>query len=241
MNCVVLQPSYIPWRGFFHQVRKSDVFVHYDDVQFDKHGWRNRNQVKGRNGLQWLTIPVRSKGNVSQGLPINEVMIDHSTNWARKHWETIRQIYGKAPYFSNCAPWLQDFYAEPPARLVDFVIPLTEYLAAALGIHNVRFVRSSELATAGKKTDRLVDLLTQVGATHYISGPSAKSYMEEDKLAAAGIGLEYIVYDYPEYAQPNPPFVGNVSVLDLLFAHGPDAGQYIWAKEQLDARPRQAA
>ena len=98
MNCVILQPSYIPWRGFFHQVRKADVFIHYDDAQYDKEGWRNRNRVKGPNGAQWLTIPVRSKGNVTNGLPINKVRITEGQDWARKHWETLRQLYGKAPY-----------------------------------------------------------------------------------------------------------------------------------------------
>ena len=228
MTCVVLQPSYIPWRGFFHQVFKADVFIHYDDVQFDKHGWRNRNLVKGPAGPQWLTIPIHAKGNVTQGLPIDRVAINHASDWPRKHWETIRQLYGKTPYFAHFAPRLREFFAAPPELLADFVIPLTEYLAGELGIRHTRFVRSSQIGGEGKKTDRLIALLKAVGATHYISGPAAKEYMEEDKLTAAGISLEYMTYDYPEYPQKHPPFATNVSVLDLLFATGPEAARYIW-------------
>src|SRR4051794_29909163 len=109
MKCVILQPSYVPWRGFFHQVQKADVFIHYDDAQFDKHGWRNRNLVKGHRGPQWLTIPVRHKGNTTTGSPNHAVEID-GTTWARKHWETLRQLYGKAPFWGRYAPLLQPFY-----------------------------------------------------------------------------------------------------------------------------------
>ena len=228
MNCVILQPSYVPWRGVFHQVHKADVFVHYDDAQFDKHGWRNRNLVKGPNGPQWLTIPVRSKGNVARGLAINEVEINDATDWPRKHWETLRQVYGKAPFFHAYAPRLKAFYDAPPKLLADFVIGLTEHLAAELGIRHTRFVRSSALGGDGTKTERLVGLLQAVGATHYISGPSAKDYLEEDKLTAAGITLEYMTYDYPEYPQTRPPFEPKVSALDLLFMTGPEAPRSIW-------------
>lgn len=228
MNCVILQPSYIPWRGYFHQIYKADVFVFYDDVQYDTHGWRNRNRIKTPKGSNWLTIPVLSKGCHINRTPANNIAICWKTAWNDKHWSTIKACYGKAPYFTRYAPLLQEWYARRPERLVDFSIDTTIALARELGITKTRFVRSSELGATGSKTDRLLSILRSLGAAHYISGPSAKDYLEEDKLARAGISLEYMTYDYPEYNQLYPPFDPHVSVLDLLLNVGPDSGHYIW-------------
>jgi hypothetical protein len=230
MNCVILQPSYIPWRGYFDQIHRADVFVFYDDVQYDKHGWRNRNRVKTPTGSQWLTIPVFTKGATTQHLLINEVRIDQGAHWERKHWTTLAQSYGKAPYWSRYAPLLQGFFASQPRpeRLADFTIDLTVAIAHALGIEHTRFIRSSSLEASGTKTRRLIEILQRLGATHYISGPAARDYIEEEQFRAAGIGLEYMTYEYPEYPQMYPPFDPQVSILDLLFMTGPDAPRYIW-------------
>ena len=160
MTAVVLQPSYIPWRGFFHQIAKADVFIHYDDVQYDKDGWRNRNLVKTRTGPQWLTIPVLTKGNVTLARTINEIEMNHAAGWSRKHWETIKQLYSKAPYFKQYADGLKAHFEQPPRLLADFVIPLCEYLAAELGITKTKFVRSSHLACLHTDpTERLINIL----------------------------------------------------------------------------------
>jgi hypothetical protein len=228
VNCVVLQPSYVPWRGFFHLIRRADVFVFYDDVQYDKHGWRNRNRIKTAAGVQWLTIPVLAKGNVETGLPINEVRISRAESWARKHLGSIRQSYGKAPFFAQYWPLVESFYAQPPELLADFTIATTKKLAEVIGITKTKFVRSSELQLEGAKNERLLALLRKVGATHYISGPSAKSYIDAAAFEAANVTLEYQVYDYPEYEQLYPPFDAQVSILDLLFMKGPAASDWIW-------------
>jgi hypothetical protein len=228
MNCVILQPSYVPWRGYFHQVRRADVFVFYDDVQFDKHGWRNRNRIKTSNGAQWLTVPVHAHGAVQEGVRICDVLIDWDQYWARKHLNALMLNYSKAPYFRRYAELVRSFYERRDRHLVDLTISTTTVLAAELGICNTRFVRSSALRSTGTGTERLVGILKEVGATHYISGPSARDYLDERQLLAAGISLEYMVYDYPVYAQLYPPFDGAVSVLDLLFMTGPDAPNYIW-------------
>jgi hypothetical protein len=228
MRCVILQPSYIPWRGYFHQIQKADVFVFYDDVQFDKHGWRNRNRIKSPGGGKWLTIPVHSKGNVVEQTPINQIQICNNQPWARKHWATLKQVYGKTPHFARYADRLEAFYARPPELLADFTIDLTIHLARALGLERTRYVRSTALSAAGQKTDRLLAILQSLGATQYISGPAAKAYLEEDKLRAAGIGLEYMEYHYPDYPQLFPPFDPQVSILDLLFMTGPAAAKYVW-------------
>ena len=227
MKCVILQPSYIPWRGFFHQIQRADLFIFYDDVQYDKHGWRNRNQIKTAQGTLWLTIPVHSAG-ATQGLLIKDVKIDWSKPWAKNHWKTLSFAYAKSPhlrrYIEICGP----FYQRHDAFLADFTIDFTIALARELGIHHTRFMRSSELNASGEKTDRLIDLLKKVGASHYISGPAARDYIEPEKFEQADISLEYMEYNYPEYPQLYPPFDSFVSILDLLFMTGPDASAYIW-------------
>lgn len=228
MNVVILQPSYIPWRGVFDQIHRADVFIFYDDVQYDKHGWRNRNRIKNRQGGQWLTIPVHSKGVVVENTPINEVEIAWNEPWSERHWRAIRENYAKAPFFKQYAPWLEEVFQRRPEKLVDFTIPLTIEIARTLGNDHTRFMRSSELQASGQKTDRLIQILTQVGAKHYISGPSARDYIENEKFQAAGITLEYMEYNYPEYPQLYPPFDPFVSILDLLLMTGPEACRYIY-------------
>ncbi|MBE0699999.1 MAG: WbqC family protein [Anaerolineaceae bacterium] len=228
MNCVILQPSYIPWRGYFHQIQKADLFIFYDDVQYDKHGWRNRNRIKTSQDGQWLTIPVHSKGVVVENIGINEIEIAWEQPWSERHLRAIKQSYNKAPYFKEHAGWLEEIFSRRPERLADFTIPLTIEIARKLDIQHTQFMRSSELKISGQKTDRLIEILTQVGATHYISGPSARSYIEEEKFQGAGISLEYMEYNYPEYVQLYPPFDPFVSTLDLLFMTGPEAPKYIY-------------
>ncbi len=236
MNCVILQPSYIPWRGLFHQIHKADVFVFYDDVQYDDRGWRNRNRIKTASGTQWLTIPVSSGGAQVEATPIHEVPICWDRPWARKHWTTIRHAYSRAPYFARYAPLLESFYARRDELLADFTIDFTLALAKELGIDGTRYVRSSTLDVGGERMDRLIGILKAVGGTHYISGPSARDYIDEGMLAAAGMTLEYMSYDYPEYVQMHPPFHPQVSILDLLFMKGPEAPAFIWGAPQAAAR-----
>ncbi len=227
MIAVILQPSYIPWRGYFDQVLRSDLFIFYDDVQYDKHGWRNRNQIKTASGKQWLTIPVHSQG-VTGGIPIREVQIDWRTAWPEKHLKAFTSAYAKAPYFKEYLPMLEQLFGRHDACIADFTIEATIRIARELGIHKTRFMRSSELSGIdGRKTERLIQILTRVGADHYISGPSARGYIEGDLFERAGIRLEYMEYHYPEYPQLHPPFDPQVSVLDLLFMTGKDALRYI--------------
>ncbi|HEX2696071.1 MAG TPA: WbqC family protein [Anaerolineales bacterium] len=227
MNVVILQPSYIPWRGYFHQIYKADLFIFFDDVQYDKHGWRNRNQIKTGQGKQWLTIPVHSQG-VTSGIPIKDVRIDWSKPWAENHLKALTFSYRKAPCFNKYEPLLREFFSRRDTLLADFTIDFTVALARELGISHVRFMRSSGITGVnGQKTDRLIRILERVGATHYISGPSASDYIEKDKFAAAGISLEYMEYGYPEYHQLYPPYDPFVTILDLLFMEGENALSFI--------------
>jgi hypothetical protein len=229
MNVVILQPSYIPWRGVFDQIQRADLFIFYDDVQYDKRGWRNRNQIKTPHGKQWLTIPVYSRGVQTQNIPINQIRIAWDDPWNEIHLKAIRHSYSKAPHFDRYYPLLETFYRRRDAFLADFTIEFTIALARELGNTHTRFMRSFEIeGINGQKTDRLIQLLEAVGATHYVSGPSARDYIENEKFNRAGITLEYMQYDYPEYPQLYPPFDPQVSVLDLLFMTGSEAPHYIF-------------
>jgi hypothetical protein len=224
----VIQPSYIPWRGYFHQIQKADLFVFYDDVQYDKHGWRNRNRIKTSQGSMWLTIPVRARGAPVEHTAIRDIEISWDRAWSQKHWTSLRQAYARAPYFKRYESLLEGFYERHDTLLAELTIDLTIALARELGLADKRFLRSSSYRLHGEKTDRLLELLRTVGAGHYISGPSARGYLEEQKLEDAGIALEYMSYDYAEYRQLHPPYDPQVSILDLLFMRGPEAPELIW-------------
>lgn len=227
MNVVILQPSYIPWRGYFDQIRRADLFIFYDDVQYDKHGWRNRNQIKTAQGKQWLTIPVHSKG-VTEGIPIREVRIDWSRPWAANHLKALTFAYTRTPFFASHVPWLDTVYGRHDEFLADFTIWLTVEITRRLGNSHTQFLRSSEIpGITGQKTDRLIQILRHVGASHYISGPSAREYVEDDKFINAGISMEYMEYNYPEYPQLYPPYDPYVTILDLMFMAGEDARKYM--------------
>jgi hypothetical protein len=229
VNVVILQPSYIPWRGVFDQIQQADLFVFYDDVQYDKRGWRNRNQIKTPRGRQWLTIPVHSRGAQTQNTPINQIRIAWDDPWNETHFKAIQHSYRKAPHFIRYLPILETFYQRRDDFLADFTIAFTIALARELGNTHTRFMRSSEMAGIdGQKTDRLIQILQSVGATHYISGPSARDYIENEKFDRAGITLEYMQYNYPEYPQLYLPYDPQVSVLDLLLMTGIEAPNYIF-------------
>jgi len=228
MNVVILQPSYIPWRGYFHQIQKADVFVFYDCVQYDDRGWRNRNKIKTKQGSQWLTIPVNSKGVQTLGTPIKDIRIVGDSLWHKKHLAALHLNYARAPFLSDSLPLLEEFYARKDDLLADFTCAFTEALARFLGITHTQFVRSSSLPANGAKSDRLLSILTHLGATHYISGPSARDYMELDKFAAAGITVEFMNYGYPEYPQLHGAFDPHVSILDLILNTGTQASSHIW-------------
>jgi hypothetical protein len=171
---------------------------------------------------------VASKGAVSNHIPISEVRIVWDRDWARVHWGTLCACYAKAPHFRRYADFLEQFYLQRPERLADFTIEMTIAIARQLGIEHTRFVRSSALGVDGARTERLIKILSGVGATHYVSGPSARDYMEEQLFEEAGITLEYMEYDYPEYPQRFAPFEGRVSIVDLLFMMGGESPSYIW-------------
>lgn len=225
MRVAIIQSSYIPWKGYFDLIHAVDTFIFLDDVQFTTRDWRTRNRIKTPNGPQWLNIPV---GNRTDQL-IHEVEIKDAS-WQRKHWASIRHSYGKAPFFKDYEAFFASVYLD---RTWSSLSQLNQYLIRQiatefLGIRTV-FRDSREFQATGKRQDRLISLLPLAGATHYVSGPSARSYIDPRQFEAAGIELSYHDYpDYPVYPQLYPPFEPAVSILDLLFNTGPQASHFVW-------------
>jgi hypothetical protein len=217
----IIQSCYIPWRGFFDFIRRVDEYVIFDDVQFAKRHWHNRNRIKTAQGTTWLTIPVESKGKFEQN--INETRI--AAPWAQSHWRSISHAYAKAPFFKAYAPAIEALYQRAAAleMLSEVNHLFLSNLAGVLEIGTpMRW--STDFAVEGRKTDRLIALCRAARATHYLSGPSARSYVEPEKFAEAGITLEWMDYaGYRDYPQLYDAFEPAVTVLDLIFNTGPEA------------------
>lgn len=222
---VILQSNYIPWKGYFDLMHDSEEFILFDDRQYTRQDWRNRNQVKADTGPQWLTIPVIGKF----GQRIDETVIA-GRGWASSHWSRLAQLYQRAAHFETYAARIEALYcAAADEQMLSSVNRLfLEGIGKLLGL-STRLRWSSEFPGFEGKTETLVALCRAAGATRYVSGPAARDYIEAGLFERAGIELSFKSYDgYPEYPQLFPPFAHGVTVLDLLFNVGPDAPWYIW-------------
>jgi hypothetical protein len=221
----ILQSNYIPWRGYFDMIAAVDEFILYDDMQYTRRDWRNRNQIKTPQGLQWLTIPVSVKGKYLQKIRETEI---EGQNWAADHWKALQQNYRRAPHFDLVSEWLHPLYHDQQDHLLSTLNRrFIEAICSFLGIRT-QVTNSWDYQLVDGKTERLVDLCRQAGATHYISGPSARGYVDEEQFVRAGIELEWFDYaGFPDYPQQWGDFVSTVTVLDLLFNCGNAARQFL--------------
>jgi hypothetical protein len=230
----IVQSSYIPWKGYFSLIQLVDEFILYDDVQYTHRDWRNRNRIKTPVGTEWLTIPVTIKGHREQRVCDAGIF---DPIWAKKHWRAIALRYARAAHFAQIAPLLEPLYAscetEPALSRVNarFIGALCEWLAIP-----TRLSWSMDYTLAGERTERLVHICRQAGATEYLTGPAARAYLDESLFARAGIRVLWMDYaGYPEHRQLyTPPFVHGVSVLDLLMNEGTaGAARYLAEFRQL--------
>jgi hypothetical protein len=222
----IVQSNYIPWKGYFDLIGCADEFVLYDHVQFTNRDWRNRNKIKTIQGMAWLTIPVLQKGRkFSQSV---EEAITASTIWRKKHWKTLEKNYLKASYFDLYANELKKLYLEEMDESLSLINhKFIRTICRFLGI-NTRLSFSHEYDLPGGRTENLVAICKQLGATEYLTGPSAKNYLKESMFEEQGIRVHYADYSgYREYDQRYRPFEHSVSILDLLFCQGPNATSYM--------------
>lgn len=221
----ILQPGYLPWLGFFEQLHRSDIFVIYDDVQYDKGSWRNRNRIKTANGVQWLTVPVRL--NFGNRTLVHEVAIENAINWRKKHAESIRQNYSKSPFFTCYWPLFEEAFDRQWALLIDLDIFFIERLAACLGLAGHRIIRSSTLNITGDRIGRLLAICSHFNANVFYEGAAGRNYINDRKFTDQGITVQYQHYNHPTYTQLYGKFVPYLSVIDLLFNHGEQSREII--------------
>jgi hypothetical protein len=221
----IIQSCYIPWKGFFDLIGRCDEYVIFDSAQYVKRHWHNRNRIKTANGIEWLTIPVVTKGRFEQ--PIDQVEIEKP--WADKHWRALELAYKRALFFEQLAPTVKAWYelAEQQTKLTDVNVIFLQGIAGLLGLQ-IPMTRDGAYPASDTKTERLLGIVRAAGADHYLSGPSARDYFEEPIFRAAGITTEWMNYEgYLPYPQLHGPFEHAVTVLDLLFNTGPDAPRYL--------------
>lgn len=220
------QPGYLPWLGYFDRIARSDLHIVLDHVQFEKNSFTNRNKIRSGSGWTWLTVPVRTKGKFND-LPINGIAIDKTRPWARKHRDSLRLEYSKAPYFERYWSWLEAQYERPWECLGDLLRELNDFLLRELNV-DTKLIYSSDLGVAGRKDDLVLNLCSEVGATTYLSGPLGRDYLHPYRFREAGIALEFHDYVHPRYGQVHKDFLPNMSVIDLLLNQGPKAGEIMY-------------
>jgi hypothetical protein len=222
----IVQSNYIPWKGYFDLINRVDEFILYDEVQFTRRDWRNRNRIKTPHGVQWLTIPVESKGRYRQRIRDTVVCDNH---WRREHWATLRHCYSRSPWFGQLAGPVEQLLLGSESRYLSEINH--SWLCALCDILGIRTRLSWSEAyrsAADDPTGRLLEICAEAGAVEYLSGPAAKAYLKEDTFSRAGVRVTWMDYSgYPEYPQLYPPFDHYVSVLDLLFMTGCEAPAYL--------------
>jgi hypothetical protein len=226
---VILQSNYIPWKGYFDLIAVADEFLLFDEVQFTKNDWRNRNRIVLDGRLHWLTLPVRTAGEF--GAAIDRIEVSRP-DWAKANWATIRQAYRHAPYYGSVAPVIEEAYAS--AAPLTYLSKINEYLLRSIATLldlDTSIVRADIVPrTTSDATDRLLEICRARGATDYVSGPAARNYLRIAAFQDAGIALHFANYSgYQTYAQRHEPFEHGVSIIDTLMNCGIDARRHLKA------------
>lgn len=221
----IVQSNYIPWRGYFDLIRTVDEFVLLDEVQYTRGDWRNRNLVKTRHGLKWLTIPIRTSANMRQPIAAVESAGSH---WRRRHWATLYHAYHDSPHFFTYRNWFRELYlGDSETHLSTINYRFLTTICSILEI-DTPFRWSEEFPGRGRRSERLIEICKGCGATTYLSGPRGRKYLDSHLFSDMGITLEIFCYpEYPKYTQLFPPYQSSVSILDLIFNVGGEARYYL--------------
>lgn len=225
---VIHQPDYAPYLGFFERFVSADLYIVLDHVQFSSSGWTHRDKIKTPQGEKWLSISI---SNASLGTPINEIRLSDRIDWACNNLNLIRQNYRNADHFDEIFSLIEPLYEDLPTLLADFNIRMIDVLTDRLGVR-VPHVLSSDLSPRGVKNELLIDLLYKVGATRYLSGTGARSYMQPEVFAAAGIEVVWQSFEHPVYRQQFGEFIPYLSILDALLNCGVEKTQQLIGKER---------
>jgi len=214
------QPNYLPYLGFFDKMAKSDVFVIYDDAQFEKGDFQHRNRIRIYHGWKWLTVPVEKKH-----IPINEIRIKNEVatwkgvKWSDAHFKDIRDNYKDTPYYRVYEEEIKRIYERRYDKLVDLNMELINFLKKAFDIE-AGIVFSSELGFTSKSTERLVEIVEALGGDVYLSGPKGRDYLNVSLFEKKGIKVEFQDFKHPVYKQRYEGFIPNMAAIDALFNTG---------------------
>ncbi len=218
------QPVYLPWLGLFHKIALAETFVYFDQVQYLPKDWMNRNKIRTKSGSIWLTVPVLRKGY--RDLKTSEIEINNSIDWQKKHLRSISLNYKKSPYFENYIPFFEDVYS----RKWKFLGELNEYMLKwfldELGI-KVNFLNANDFKFQGEKSSLILNMCKELNASTYIFGMLGKDYADVQEFEKNNIGLIFQNYNHPKYSQLYREFISHMSVIDLLFNHGPKSLEII--------------
>lgn len=216
----ILQPSYLPWIGYFDQINRSDTFIFFDDVLYTKNDWRNRNKIKTPNGSLWLTLSVKLKGRISNQLKVKDAVIANS-DILRSHLKTIGMNYKNAQHFESFYNLLKEILNRDYQLLTNLNIDIIKMITKYLDLSAVSFLHSSELNILyDNPTDHLLKICKKLKATHYLTGDSARGYLSEEEFKKNNIVLEYQNYQHPIYRQLWGEFIPYLSIVDLIFNEG---------------------
>ena len=217
------QPEYLPWLGFFKKMMNSELFVFYDDVQFRKKGWQNRNRIRTKNGTVLLSVPVHAHSYPN----INEITIDNKKNWSNRHKKSILYNYASAPYFEDFKDFIESVFEKKFEYLIDLNTEIIKFVMNELEIKS-KIIFSSELKISKKGSDMILDICKKVGADYYITGTSwAQSHLRIDEFKKSNIVLEFQKLQHPIYTQIHGEFIPEMSIIDLLFNEGKDRAKEI--------------
>ena len=219
MILTIHQPNYLPWLGFFHKIILSDVYVAFDDVQFEKNSFNNRNKIKVHNGWTWLTIPIITSGQ-SKITMINNAKIKQNSNWNKKHFKSIKFNYAKAEYYDEYINFFNEVYNKDWQTLADLNIYILKWLFKKLNIRTDLVLSSEIKEKFGSKDDLVLSICNKFNTDIYISGPKGKDYINEEKFKTDDIKIHYHDYTHPKYSQLWESFLSHMSIIDLLFNHG---------------------
>lgn len=217
MRVAIHQPNYLPWIGFFDKLDQVDIFVLLDTANYSKTSFVNRNYVKTPQGKHRLTVPIKEKNRL-----INQLVIDNSTNWKKTHWRVIESNYKKSPYWEHYKTGLNNIYAQKWEKLVEINIALIYFLVEALGIETEIVLESDLGREFGTGNTRNVEIVTFLHGKTYVSGVGAKVYNNTSEFQKNGTTLQYQLFNHPAYIQLWGEFIPNLSIIDMLFACGPD-------------------
>ena len=218
------QPVYLPWLGLFHKIALAETFVYFDQVQYLPKDWMNRNKIRTKNGSILLTVPVLRKGY--RDLKTSEIEINNSINWQKKHLRSISLNYKKSPYFENYIPFFEDVYSRKWKFLGDLNEYMLKWFLDELGI-KVNFLNANDFKFQGEKSSLILNMCKELNASTYIFGMLGKDYADVQEFEKNNIGLIFQNYNHPKYSQLYREFISHMSVIDLLFNHGPKSLEII--------------